>query len=423
MHSTKNNYGRLIQILIGLLVLAVPFFFGVRPSDTSVAAIKIDIDTNLDGSAFFSGRNLKDRANMKSRLISLQDYSQTYHNDKYDIDIQILSSHLIDGGIEVFAVAWRDGSQIGFGSDGTVEVERFQFFNPPILVDDISGDIIRSHVDVTDGKTYSVKLREDPREALLQSLAHTIHIVGKDGSNIIPGKVGNTTSTFYPDANTESTSVDGYAMYDVFPSDNTWSQVRSQNGTTSDDSGVGGTAVYLVADSDTNRWISIMRSFYLFDTSSIDDSDTVSSATFSVKYSSSLGTKTSNFGGNVSLVESNPASNTAIANSDLEGNVSYTTKFASDAVLADFVDGTYEDFSLNASGIANISLTGVSKFGLKTDWDVDDTEPTWSSFGLERLPLYFADESGTTNDPKLVVEHAAAAVDIPGEEYIIYSDE
>jgi hypothetical protein len=118
-------------------------------------------------------------------------------------DIEIVSMRTIEGGVEVFARAWtKEGGQIGFGPDGTVDIERFQIINPPVLVADPAGSIVRTWTDNDTGRVKERRLREDAREALLQSLEHTLSVKKeKFGStNIVPGKVGNTTSTFYPAA-------------------------------------------------------------------------------------------------------------------------------------------------------------------------------------------------------------------------------
>src|SRR3990167_4451732 len=78
-----------------------------------------------------------------------------------------------------FKKVWKwtpGGKQVGFGKDGTVDIERFVFINPPILVSDPNGDIIREWTDDTTGELKQRKLRESPQEALLQSLAHTISV-------------------------------------------------------------------------------------------------------------------------------------------------------------------------------------------------------------------------------------------------------
>lgn len=103
-------------------------------------------------------------------------------------------------GIELFAKAWKGDKQLGFGKDGSVEIERFRIFNPPILVDDPNGDIVREWTDEKTGELKQRKLREDPIEAIRQTVAHNVKIVGKENAQIVIGKIGNTTSTFYPDA-------------------------------------------------------------------------------------------------------------------------------------------------------------------------------------------------------------------------------
>src|SRR3989304_1790351 len=152
-----------------------------------------------------------------------------------DIDIEIISSKAIEGGVEIMARAWNgakpiplytsalgsdikkfgleskfyaayqilglpapvlnDNEQykfqtgeispnkpIGFGKDGSVETERFRFYNPPIMVDDPAGIIIRESTDM-EGKITQRRLREDPAQAIKESLAHTIKVTGQDGRN------------------------------------------------------------------------------------------------------------------------------------------------------------------------------------------------------------------------------------------------
>jgi len=129
-----------------------------------------------------------------------------------NLELEIVEVNTIDGGIEVFARAWNDGNQIGFGEDGTVDIERFRIFNPPILVPDPLGDIVRVGADTdSSGIVYPTCIfREDPEAALLESIKHTILVMKNkhDSSQIIVGRVGNTTSTFYPAAGAAS-PVDG----------------------------------------------------------------------------------------------------------------------------------------------------------------------------------------------------------------------
>jgi hypothetical protein len=107
------------------------------------------------------------------------------------------------------------------------------------------------------------------------------------------------------------------------------------------------------------------------------------------------------------LVSFSPASDSSFVASDY-GNFG-TTKFASDTVVSGWTTAAYNDFTLNASGIANVSKTGNSKFGWRFTEDIDNSSPTWVS-GAQTLTLARdAATAGTTEDPLLTVTHAPAA--------------
>ncbi len=161
-----------------------------------------------------TNKTASEKAYIKSREIAGRDFKGEYTNTQYDVRIEIIGEVKeinINGksGIELFAKAWRDDKQLGFGKDGSVDIERFRIFNPPILVDDPNGEIVREWTDEETGLLKQRKLREDPLQAIKEVIAHNVTLVGKNNGKIVIGKVGNTTSTFYPDANPETTSVDG----------------------------------------------------------------------------------------------------------------------------------------------------------------------------------------------------------------------
>lgn len=219
----------------------------------------------------------------------------------------------------------------------------------------------------------------------------------------------DTTSTFFPDPNVESTSVDGYVLRAGV--NQTFTDIRSGAGNGASDSADGlffrGAAVSATAT--LNQYGTLYRSIYLFDTSAIPDSDTISSATFSIVGGNGDG-KSNGLGSlDFSLVASTPASNTALANADY-GNLG-TTRYATDIAYASFTsDGsTYNDMALNATGLANVTATGVTKFGARLANDVDNSDPTWSSGAESGYEVLYADTTGTTKDPKLVVVHASAS--------------
>jgi hypothetical protein len=201
-----------------------------------------------------------------------------------------------------------------------------------------------------------------------------------------------TDSTFYPDPNAETTTVDGYSDY----VDATYSTARNAaTGETANDS----------VGSETGPQHSlfsgqyyIRRTFFLFNTASIPDTDTITSATLSICQSDA--SHNANSGHTTAVVSSNPASNTAISTADYDQLG--TTSFGSASYSG--TNDTYKDFSLNSSGLSNISKTGVSKFGQRGTEDINNSAPT----GLNQTNIYYADNTGTTRDPKLVVTHAAS---------------
>jgi hypothetical protein len=324
------------------------------------------------------------------------------------LEIEIVEANIIDGGIEVFARAWNENGQIGFGVDGTVDIERFRIFNPPILVPDKNGDItqVTPANEILNKPEFIQYFREDPIEALLQSISHTIGVMVNihTSESITPDKRGNTTSTFYPDANAESTSVDGGVVTNIANPGEPWATIRGRaTGTGVTESAANGFDVYIIHATTSNQFRYLGRAFFLFDSSAIPDADVISSATVSI-YSSSIDNAPTQ---SYALVASNPASNTALTTADFDAISS--TLLASEIAGASITINTYTDFALNAAGISNISQTGVSKFGLRLKSDNDNTAPTWVSGNAAGWLTHYADTTGTSQDPKLVVEHTSAS--------------
>ena len=347
------------------------------------------------------GKNAKEKADIKADKISLQDFSSQYTEDGITITIQKVTK--IEGGIELLAKAWKGTKQLGFGKNGTIETERFRIINPPVLVPDVDGTIVRIYTD-DKGKTETRKLREDPLQATILSLAHTIKLVGKEDTQIIPGSIGNTTTTVYPDPDPETTSVDGRAFYASI--EDTFANVRAAAGTTAEPSTINNNHAGIASTATTDRYDTLIRGIFLFDTSSIPDADTIDSATFSLWGTAKTNTFTT-IDSVLYVVASTPATNTNIVTGDYQqlGTTSFGT-----VTYANY-DGTntvYTDIALNASGLAAITATSVSKFGTRFGADFNNTAPTWEAAKELTFKSFFADQAGTTNDPKLVVVHSAA---------------
>jgi len=305
---------------------------------------------------------------------------------KGDFDVEIVGDiKEIDGGIELFANASKNGKQCGFGKDGSIEIERFRFFNPPVLVDDINGDIITEWTR-PNGKIEQRKLRYDSEETIKQILQQTISEVAKDNNNIVKGKIGNTTSTFYP-------SLDG----GIFNSNASWATVRSeQTGTTLYES----PATAKAGVKDTSPY-TINRLYHYFDTSALSG-ESLTSAIFSGYCTVSNGTANHY----VSLVEFTPSSDTALALADY-GSVG-TTKLANDIALTTSYTNPneYQAFTLTSGGRDLIDKTGKTTFSIRERSDLIDEN-------LGNVDRYWyikmAATAGTVTDPKLVVVHEAGS--------------
>lgn len=209
-------------------------------------------------------------------------------------------------------------------------------------------------------------------------------------------------ATYYPDAGSGSTTVDGYVGRGGVSE--SWSSIRNHtdgNGTAT--AGDPDVAAMLEASVTTDEWATLTRGFFTFDSSALTASATISAAVFSIYGSSkadTLGTSTSQ--GSILVVSSNPALSNTLGNADYDqiGSTSFGSK-----TYANYSASAYNDFTMNASGISNVSKTGISKFAVRIGADFFDSTPTWSSGASIILEARFADATGTTNDPKLVVTY------------------
>ena len=215
-----------------------------------------------------------------------------------------------------------------------------------------------------------------------------------------------TVSTFYPNADPETTSMDGYA---AAIADGTFAAVRADaGGFAADASDFWVTGLEATASS--GIYDQMTRAFKLFDTSTLPDSDTIDAAT--LEFVAITGKKFDQFTEplSLSLITTTPGSNTGLAASDYP-NVG-TTKQATDITVASIIadSATYNAFTLNATGLGNISKTGVSKFGFRGSFDNDNAAPTWGASLFGEVTGASAEEVlAGDKRPKLVVTHTAGA--------------
>jgi len=206
------------------------------------------------------------------------------------------------------------------------------------------------------------------------------------------------TLTVFPDPNVEVSSVDGFAEI----SDAVWATARgaATGGSASDSGGVYST--YCAADLNLGTY-TITRTFWLFDTSALTAGATISAAVAS--FAAAGGASTNADTTAMHIVASTPASNTAITTADYD-QIGSTT--FGNITIANWVttNNTYNDITLNASGLAAISKTGITKFAGRLALDLNDVAPTGNNYIGSG---YFADNAGTSSDPKLVITYTAPA--------------
>ena len=208
------------------------------------------------------------------------------------------------------------------------------------------------------------------------------------------------TSNFNPEASPATTAGDGYV--NRAGNEEALATIIAGAGTGNNDSG-STTLARLRADDVAGTYDQCVRTSYSFDTSAIPDTDVISSAKLKL-YGSE---KTTNLGTtDIVIVESSPTDPSNLANGDY-GNFG-STEFGSIAI-ASISTVAYNDFTLNASGIATINKTGVTSFGALLRWDfgVSTTGLTWSSTDLTEVQFLTADN--VTNLPILEVVHAPAS--------------
>jgi hypothetical protein len=217
------------------------------------------------------------------------------------------------------------------------------------------------------------------------------------------------TTTFYPDPSPESTSVDGSVRS---PTSTSWNTAHDATTGSFNDSAT--TLEICSKGQDSPSRYVIRRGVFLFDTSAIAG-DNIDSATFGLYVTAK--TNSDNDGDDfLVLVNSNPASNTALANEDFDlvGDAIDNPTEGSDRIdIGSLSTSAYNTFTLDADGLGYIDGSGVTKLGMREGHDVLDNQYAGSfcaPWGCGNIvTASSAEAAGTSQDPKLVIEHSPAA--------------
>jgi len=227
---------------------------------------------------------------------------------------------------------------------------------------------------------------------------------------------------FYPNAHPETTSVDGFIQRGALLQ--TWAQLRDGVGTVSDSYLFANNGINFLSSNTSAKWEELERVIILFDTSSLLNLGNViiRSVTLSLYgFITAGGTKNKQddlgIAPDVNVYSSNPASNTELVPADY--GALGTTPFCNTPITyANWKEG-WNTFTLNANGIAAISKTGITKFGLRNaNYDAANIEPSWSAH-LQSYLFWYAADCGLATAPKLTVNYTSIRGLVPGATDIV----
>jgi hypothetical protein len=308
---------------------------------------------------------------------------QKYHKGQ----IEIIKINLIEGGIEVLAKAWdKNNNPIGFGKNGSIEIERFRFFNPPTLIPDgtTSKQMIDGHL------VEFPNFKEDAEQALLDILDHTLSASRAnqvfDSKNIIKGKIGSTTTTIYAESGGDGA---------IDASGTNFATLRGQaNGDSADKTNLNLRLCYSIFSSPD---YTLYRGYAPF-ISTIAADQQIDSASFW-----GFGSfKTDNNSQSIVLVKTTQASPTDLVVSDW--SKTSANEIASRKTIADFTATDWNEWVI--TDLTFITLTGTNiLIGSRISKDVDNVAPGTSA---DTAGILSANNTGTTSDPKLVIVHSTA---------------
>lgn len=213
------------------------------------------------------------------------------------------------------------------------------------------------------------------------------------------------TGTYYPQAGSGGSNVtcDGYGNQSG-ATNVSWATIIGYssgnfNLTATDDS----TYIEASGSGQTNKFNSCCRSFLLFDTSSLGNC-TINSAT-----QSGYGSNKFNYGftttKDLNIYSASPAAYNTLSGTDYSSVGS--TAFSTTIEYSSWSTSAYNNFALNASGLAFIKTSGVTAFSMRAVYhDVSGNTPSpWGAGNSCTMECRSADYTGTSSDPKLVVDY------------------
>jgi len=213
--------------------------------------------------------------------------------------------------------------------------------------------------------------------------------------------------TVYPDANPETTTVDGRVYRHGV--DEAWATIIAAAGTGAIDDADSYFLTFIVASTTPNQWQGLQRAIQLYDPSLTPDSANVTSATLTV-YGDSKGDSL-NITPDINVYAATPTDDTSIIAADFS-QVSSTAWCDTPITYANYnvgTPGSPNNFVINSTGLAPIqtALTNntLVKLGFRNaNYDVSGTPPAWISEQVSYV-IAWAAEKGAGYRPQLVINY------------------
>lgn len=208
-----------------------------------------------------------------------------------------------------------------------------------------------------------------------------------------------------PDADPESTSVDGGVARGLGAAGESWATIRAGAGNVSGDSTVKFSCGWgFTGGIYTDKVVSMARLILLFDGAAIPTNAKILSAVLTVNGTTGS-VKDISYECTVNVYSSTPASNTELVNADYQelGD----TAFSTDITYTNWDRAGLNDFALNAAGMAAlqtaVSGSKIIKLGLReSTYEATGITPVWESGKRVLFNIDTADTTGN-DPPKLVI--------------------
>ncbi len=209
-----------------------------------------------------------------------------------------------------------------------------------------------------------------------------------------------TTDTFYPGLISDPTTTDGNALRQA--ADISWDNLQGGVGT-SGTPHPSSLVFQLRSDGGSSDWFRMYRIFINFDTNTLPKGINISAAT--VRVWGELKDNGLGISPALNVFSSSSAFNSTVVAADYDkvGD----TPFATAIAYADWTASAWNDFELNAAGIAAIVSGGVTNFSIReSNYDAPDIAPPWSS-NLECNMWMAGTGGGAGHRARLIVTYGA----------------